>query len=257
MYSDETIKHHMAIAFFASAYADQAEECEQPLRGEIMDQLPETVDPAAIHAARTATFDILRANNCKTLSELMEIAEEIQKITGITGDRELTEEMFGHYLAMQAIGHGVGLNDAFGRVVYDGIIVPYIEFGSRSLERDYFECEENECPDCGMTTPCKCHVGVYSVAPYLCDRAYGGPEEGGWYYDCGTPETSEDLPLPVFVIGKKKAYEARRVMQKLIDASGINEGRREIDSVLSEGIYHACICDGFPKPYPEKIPHYE
>ena len=29
--------------------------------------------------------------------------------------------------------------------------------------------------------------GFYTVAIYLIDRAYGGPEEGGWYYDCGTP----------------------------------------------------------------------
>lgn len=144
MYSDETIKHHMALAFFASAYADQAEECEQPLRGEIMDQLPETVDPAAIHAARTAAFDALRANGCKTLSELLEKVQTIQEETGTHGDRDPNEEMFGHYLAMQAMGHGVGLDDAFGRAVYDAITVPYVEFGSHSLERDYFECEDED-----------------------------------------------------------------------------------------------------------------
>lgn len=29
------------------------------------------------------------------------------------------------------------------------------------------------------------------IAAYICDRAYGGPEEGGWYYDTGSvlPET--------------------------------------------------------------------
>lgn len=25
----------------------------------------------------------------------------------------------------------------------------------------------------------------FAVAVYMQDRAYGGPEEGGWWYDCG------------------------------------------------------------------------
>lgn len=117
--------------------------------------------------------------------------------------------------------------------------------------------EEVECcPECDEQ-PCSCNSGVYSVAPYLCDRAYGGPEEGGWWYDYGIPETSMDLPLPVFVVGKKAAYEKRKEMQALIDASGINEGRYDIGSVLSAGVYHACICEGIPRPFPDKIPHYE
>jgi hypothetical protein len=52
-------------------------------------------------------------------------------------DRDLTPELFGHYLAMQAMGHGVGL-ESFGRAVRDAINVPYVEFGSHSLECDYF-----------------------------------------------------------------------------------------------------------------------
>jgi hypothetical protein len=26
---------------------------------------------------------------------------------------------------------------------------------------------------------------MVSVAVYRCDRAFGGPEEGGWYFDAG------------------------------------------------------------------------
>ena len=53
--------------------------------------------------------------------------------------------------------------------------------------------QECNCPACGCETS---YIDTLpaewaSVAVYQVDRAYGGPEEGGWYYDCGTlvPET--------------------------------------------------------------------
>ncbi|MFU3805810.1 hypothetical protein ACM7G9_09115 [Pseudomonas aeruginosa] len=147
----DEIKRHMALAFFGSAYADQAEECGQPLAGEIMDQLPEVIDPAALHAADTLAASMLHANGLKSapfdLESLFLRAVEIAANSDDKGDREHSPEMFGHYCAMQAMGHGVGLSDAFGRQVYDAISVPYTEFGAYSLERDYFE-PGADCPDC-------------------------------------------------------------------------------------------------------------
>lgn len=133
------IKHHMARAFFGSAYADQAEENGEPLTGEIMNQLPPTIDPAAAHAADTLAMDMCKANDCRTIDEVFNRVSVIQHTTGDKGDREVTPEMFGHYCAMQAMGHGVGLYDAFGSEVRNKITVPYCEFGSHSLEVDYFE----------------------------------------------------------------------------------------------------------------------
>jgi hypothetical protein len=129
------IRDHMARAFFASAWADACEEAEESemISGrEIMEVMPDEIDPAAIHAARTLAIDVVRANG-KSLFDLMAIVERDGD-----GDRANTAEMFGHYLAMQAMGHGVGLSDAFGDVVADAIKVPYVEFGAYSLERDYF-----------------------------------------------------------------------------------------------------------------------
>lgn len=134
----QEIKDAMAKAFFASAWADQAEECGESIRGEIMDQTPATIDPAAIHAAETLAMDMVRANG-KSLEELLLFVE-----TCGDGDREANADMFGHYCAMQAMGHGVGLHDAFGSIVYDAIKVPYCEFSSCSLERDYFSEESDE-----------------------------------------------------------------------------------------------------------------
>lgn len=135
----QEIKDAMARAFFASAFADQADECEQPLRGEIMDQLPDEIDPAAIHAAETLARDMIRANGGRSLDELFSFV-----VAHGCGDRDNSEEMFGHYCAMQAMGHGVGLGDAFGSAVYNAIKVPYCEFDSHSLERDYFEEKDDE-----------------------------------------------------------------------------------------------------------------
>lgn len=124
----------MALAFFANAYADQAEENDQALSGEIMDQLPGVIDPGARHAARTLAIQIASVNGVANVADLYDKAASYNR-TG--ADRELTPELFGHYCAMQAMGTGVGL-ESFGYEVDRAITVPYVEFGSHSLEQDYF-----------------------------------------------------------------------------------------------------------------------
>ena len=127
---------HAGLAFFASAWADQCEESDNAalLSGqEIMAVMPPDVDPSAIHAAKTLLLDIERINEC-SIAELMRIVEELG-----AGDRENTIEHFAHYCAMQSMGHGIGLRDAFGAGVYARIKVPYVEFGEHSLSVDYFE----------------------------------------------------------------------------------------------------------------------
>lgn len=128
-------EQHAARAFFASAWADACDEEGPgvPSGAEIMDIMPDEVDPAAMHAARTLRFDIERANGCSVSVLLARIRANSEH-----GYRPKTMEYFGHYAAMQAMGHGVGLDDAFGSDVYDSIKIPYVEFGSHSLERDYF-----------------------------------------------------------------------------------------------------------------------
>jgi hypothetical protein len=150
---NDQIRAAMAKAFFASAWADMQDEKDSDdaskvnLSGkEIMSVMPDEVDPGAIHAARTLEFDLARANPfwrahqgkadpAEFLSKLFERAQSCERTK--YADRELTPENFGHYLAMQAMGHGVGLADAFGDAVYSAITVPYVEFGSHSLQKDY------------------------------------------------------------------------------------------------------------------------
>lgn len=133
----DEIKRHMALAFFACAYADQADECDQPMRGEIMEQLPADIDPAALHAADTLAIGLCLKNGIETIDRVYLCAQLAAEDSDDKGDRELTPELFGHYLAMQAMGTGVGL-ESFGYAVRDVIDVPSCEFGSYSLEKDYF-----------------------------------------------------------------------------------------------------------------------
>jgi hypothetical protein len=151
----DEIKRHMALAFFGSAYADMAEECGEPLQGEIMDQLPDEIDAAAIHAADTLAMDMERVRynvatghmeeqRTLTLELIYKRALAINLLSDDKGDRPFTAEMFGHYCAMQAMGHGVGLYDAFGSAVYQAIVVPYVEFSSCSLQKDYFTAPADE-----------------------------------------------------------------------------------------------------------------
>lgn len=134
----EQIELAMAKAFFASAWADAQEEKpgDDPagvyLTGkDIMDVMPTEIDPAAMDAAKALVFEMERAN-ARPINVLF-----AQAVVLHDGDREPTAEMFGHYCAMQAMGHGVGLSDAFGDAAYQSIAVPYVEFGSHSLEKDY------------------------------------------------------------------------------------------------------------------------
>lgn len=102
----------------------------------------------------------------------------------------------------------------------------------------------------------------FAVAVYLVDRAYGGPEEGGWYYDY-----SERAPEPRFVA-------LTRVFDRLPDALDYsntldetvldveNEGRPEIWSVNSRGRYRALVFDLeehplLPEVLPKERPYYE
>jgi len=69
------------------------------------------------------------------------------------------------------------------------------------------------------------------VNVYITDRAYGGPEEGGWYYD-----TWEIIPEES-VIGTSEEDAERLLEEKRAWADAENKGRRGPSSVRSEGHY--------------------
>lgn len=97
---------------------------------------------------------------------------------------------------------------------------------------------------------------AYTVAIYLIDRAFGGHEEGGWYYDCGVISDEYAQYTKGFVDEDDACEYARQLNDTEVQT--MNEGRRPISSVLSEGRYAALVHEGAaPHHYPDSRPHYE
>lgn len=96
-----------------------------------------------------------------------------------------------------------------------------------------------------------------AVAVYECNRAYGGPEEGGWYFDCGELETSIP-PIIVSPPTEEAIRQAIATQEDYIRGMNLNEGRYEPNSVLCNGYYEVVTFDGcLPKAFPKNRPHYE
>lgn len=94
---------------------------------------------------------------------------------------------------------------------------------------------------------------TYTVAVLLEDLAYGGAEEGGWYYGYGYPINLSEAPQRRFkTLGKAQGYLNR--IAPVIDY--LNRDRPSISSVLSEGRYRAYVFSGKPHGYPDQRPHY-
>jgi hypothetical protein len=135
-----------------------------------------------------------------------------------------------------------------------------------AIDSDDADCDDR--PDCTCLESdddCPVHpsAAFWTVAIFMVDRAYGGPEEGGWWYTYGTPidhipdgVNPHDLITVFAADSKKEAHAWRDTLQASLDA-GPNKGRRDIGSVLSEGQYAAELQAGWPRAYPDVIPHYE
>jgi hypothetical protein len=92
--------------------------------------------------------------------------------------------------------------------------------------------------------------GSKFVNVYLTDRAYGGPEEGGWWYD-----TAEVVRSTQALVGG----DAARLLQTERAWCAEENSRRRSDtgSVLSEGRYEVEIDDVPAADRPAQRPHYE
>ena len=92
----------------------------------------------------------------------------------------------------------------------------------------------------------------YSVTVYKEYRLYGGPEEGGWWYDAAEPV--DDAPVRwYYSLGA--AREGAAAWNAALEGSDLNS--RPLSSVLSDGRYVAYVCEGFPEPFPKERPVYE
>ena len=94
----------------------------------------------------------------------------------------------------------------------------------------------------------------YYATLYLVDRAYGGAEEGGWWFDCGVPQLH---PINRCFDNEEEAYEYLNSKDVRCAVMDLNEGRADLNSVNSDGVYKVLVDDSFPAPFPDVRPHYE
>ena len=106
-------------------------------------------------------------------------------------------------------------------------------------------------------------TGPWVVTIVLADRCYGGPEEGGWYYDTFNPHDSEAQALAakhhataVYWV-HANALAASVALMAACQAANEAERRRSKSSVLSTGIYEPYVFEGLPRSEPVERPRYE
>jgi hypothetical protein len=152
--------------------------------------------------------------------------------------------------------------------IYEGAVEAYNRGGPTAVE-EYADAlgikARAWCEPCEQTTPSHdnaCLVcgsqrerHTYIVAAYEVCQAYGGPEEGGWWYYQG------DLIRPLRLFRNKS--EAYRYASRFNDKAhsrrwGPNADRRPLDSVLSDGEVEACVyTDIAPQHFPKERPMYD
>lgn len=92
----------------------------------------------------------------------------------------------------------------------------------------------------------------FIVAFYEVDRAYGGSEEGGWWYDTG-----ELVRLLALFHSENAAIRAAARANRLLDL--VQRGQpREVSVLYAGGRFRACVFEGqAPAHFPQVRPRYE
>lgn len=107
------------------------------------------------------------------------------------------------------------------------------------------------CLPCGRESVGECkHITFITV--FEVDREYGGPEEGGWYYDTGVPV----LVVPVIHPDSEQLWtpEAEAAYDALREQFP-RTGKR--NSVLGGADYDISARFAPGRAYPARRPHYE
>lgn len=90
------------------------------------------------------------------------------------------------------------------------------------------------------------------------EQCYGGPEEGGWWYDATQPAKDHPSYVVTACRDKSRALAEFRRLQDRIGDKGLNYGKRKPWSVLSEGDWLTVqMAPSRPHCTPTRHPHYE
>lgn len=101
------------------------------------------------------------------------------------------------------------------------------------------------------------------VALYMVTRQYGGPEEGGWWYDAGTLVTDVEIyrtagTTPAAFLPDDVEGADALAARLNAAAEQMNFGRRPLHSVISTGIFevHCIASEALPTSFPAARPVY-
>lgn len=96
---------------------------------------------------------------------------------------------------------------------------------------------------------------TYYVNLYEIDRAYGGPEEGGWWYSCGIFVRSHSF---VFT-DRIEARDRMELLNRRTDeiANDPRGARANLSSVICEGRLSWCVEEHAGENFPQERPFYE
>jgi len=140
---------------------------------------------------------------------------------------------------------------------------------SESLPKGFHFCSEHfavevdgACKEATERNEDDCIPGrIFWVAVYDTDRAFGGREEGGWWFDYGTLVSDGKLYAEIGLLPSVHTHlsDARKAQTAMrLALAPLNEGNPEIGSVLCRGVYAAEIHENeLPPFYPAERPQYE
>lgn len=98
---------------------------------------------------------------------------------------------------------------------------------------------------------------IYFVQKHEVSQAYGGSEEGGWWFDTGIPAWKYSIPVPFF---EELAYKLCRFLNEREHKRADRDEDYGYTSVLSHRSTHYSygLGDKFvAESYPSHTPHYE
>lgn len=124
-------------------------------------------------------------------------------------------------------------------------------------DHPHYQCVMCGTPYCGTWDPDKPCVRpeptgtqFWTVAVVNSNRAFGGPEEGGWWYNTWEPVEELDDGSPVkhevFYEESEAVLAAARVAE-MLDKVGANKGRFPPGSMASTGWFTAMVFEGEAK----------
>ena len=139
-------------------------------------------------------------------------------------------------------------------------ILARMMLNSRRQLKPYGDGAESPyCHDCGADTtlakpePCYAYVNVYAG-----ERLYGGPEEGGWYFDAGTLLKVMRVPIEPTDTLEEQRVKVMPLLKRVSRwCDRRNAGSYHRSSVVGDADYEARWEVKPGKDFPEEHPHYE